>query len=65
MSTKQFNPDYYTPKVASELHIDLKTGRWEEKRFPPLSWPFDPTAPRWEFQDGKWVKVLGKNDASK
>ena len=59
------NQDYYTPKTASELHIDLKTGRWEEKRFPLISWPFDPTAPRWEFQDGKWVKVLGKNDTSK
>ena len=47
------NPDYYTPKVASELHIDLNTGRWEEKLFPPLSWAFDPTAPRWEIQNGK------------
>lgn len=53
------NPDYYTPETASELHIDLKTGRWEEKKFPPLSWSIDPTFFRWEFQNGKWIKING------
>lgn len=53
------NPEYYTPEVASELHIDLRTGVWAEKKFPPLSYPIDPEAPRWHVQDGQWVKTLG------
>lgn len=57
------NREYYTPEVASALHIDLLTGVWTEKKFPPLSYPIDPEAPRWYIQDGQWTKTLGETTA--
>lgn len=50
------NPNYYTPEVASELHIDLLTGQAEERLFPPLSRPISEQVPRYIFLNGEWVK---------